>query len=313
MASNIKKVAVVGTGGIGGSWVALFLARGLDVIATDPAPGAEVDLRKRVDVAWDTLKDNLAPGASRDRLTFTPNLEEAVADVDFVQENTPERIEIKHDIFRRMDAASRPDTLLVSSSSTLLVSDMQSTSKHPERVVLGHPFNPPHVIPLVEVVGGKQTSKEAVDRTMEFYAEIGKKPIRLRREIFGHIANRIQAALWREAFKLVASGVISAEDLDLAITEGPGVRYAVQGPFMTWHVVGREGGFAATMKHMGPPTEAMMDVLDTSPFTDAERQALVDAAKEMIGDRDIESLTRYRNNALTQIVKAKKEAEKFGK
>lgn len=311
MTSKIKTVAVVGTGGIGGSWTAYFLSRGLDVIGTDPAPGEEADLRKRVDLAWETLKDDLSPGASRDRLTFTANLEEAVANVDFVQENTPERIEIKHDIFRRMDAASRPDTLLVSSSSSLLVTDMQSTCKHPERVVLGHPFNPPHVIPLVEVVGGKQTSEEAITRTIEFYREIGRKPIRLNKEIFGHVANRLQCALWREAFHLVISGVISAEDLDLAITEGPGVRYAINGPFMTWHIVGREGGFAATMKHMGPPSEAMMEALTTRAFTDEDRKALVDAAKEMIGGRDIESLTRYRNNALTQIIKAKKAAESF--
>lgn len=313
MTIEIKKAAVVGTGGIGGSWAAYFLSRGLDVIATDPAPGAEADLRRRVDMYWDVLQGDLAPGASRERLTFTGKLDEAVADVDFVQENTPERIEVKHDIFARMDAASRPDTLLVSSSSTLLVSDMQSTAKHPERILLGHPFNPPHVIPLVEVVGGQKTSPEAVDRAIAFYRAIGKKPIRLRREIFGHVANRIQAALWRECFKLVASGVISAEDLDMAITEGPGVRYAVQGPFITYHVAGREGGFAATMKHMWPPTEAMMKDLDTSPFTASEHQALLDAAKEMVGDRDIASLTRYRDNALLQVVKAKKEAETFGK
>lgn len=311
MTSKINKVAVVGTGGIGGSWVAYFLSRGLDVVAIDPAPGEEADLRKRVDLAWESLKDDLVPGASRARLTFNANLDEAVADVDFVQENTPERIEIKHDIFRRMDAASRPDTLLVSSSSSLLVTDMQSTCKHPERVVLGHPFNPPHIIPLVEVVGGKKTSEDAIARTIAFYREIGRKPIRLKKEIFGHVANRLQSALWREAFHLVVDGVISAEDLDLAITEGPGVRYAVQGPFITFHVAGRDGGFAATLKHMGPPTEAMMAALTTRPFTDEDRKALVDAAKEMVGDREIESLTRYRNNALSQIVKAKKAAESF--
>lgn len=311
MSTSITKVAVVGTGGIGGSWAAYFLSRGLDVVGCDPMPGAEDDLRRRVDLYWDVLKGDLTPGAGRARLSFAARLEDAVADVDFVQENTPERIEMKHDIFARMDAAARPDTLLVSSSSSLLVSDMQATAKRPERIVLGHPFNPPHVIPLVEVVGGQKTAEEAIERTMAFYRAIGRRPIRLRREIFGHVANRLQSALWREAFHLVASGVISAEDLDYAMTEGPGVRYAVQGPFITWHVAGREGGFAATLKHMWPATSAMMEALNTAPFTQAELDGLVAAAQELVGDRDIDALTRYRDNALTEIVKAKKSAELF--
>jgi 3-hydroxyacyl-CoA dehydrogenase len=245
--ANISRVAVVATGVIGASWVAAFLARGLEVIATDPAPDAEAKLRATVASHWPAMEAaGLAPGASLEKLCFTASLEEAVATVDFVQENGPERLDFKRDLFRRVDAAAPPQALLASSSSTLMVSAFQDAcERHPERVVLGHPFNPPHLIPLVEVAGGTRTSVETIERTLAFYRQVGKHPIHLKKEVPGHVANRLQAALWQEALHLVQSGVASVADVDAAIAHGPGLRWALLGPFLNLHLSGGEGGIAA--------------------------------------------------------------------
>src|SRR5262245_7531258 len=191
----VERIAIVGTGVIGASWAAQYLARGFDVIATDPGPNAEASLRHYVDAAWPALQQiGLAEKASPQRLAFTRNLHEAVSGADFVQENGPERKEFKIGLFADIDAAAPPDAILASSSSGLTMSAIQSACKRPERCVIGHPFNPPHLIPLVEVVGGEKTSSETVQRAIAFYASIGKKPIRVRKEVVGHVANRLQAA-----------------------------------------------------------------------------------------------------------------------
>ncbi len=309
---EIKRVAVIGTGGIGGSWAAYFLAQGLDVIATDVKSEAEGELRAKIRLYWETLSEvGLAPGASMERLRFVPNVEDAVRDADFVQENGPERIEIKHELFAKMSEAARPETPLVSSSSSLLVSDMQRDARHPDRVVLGHPFNPPHMIPLVEVAGGKLTSEMSISQVMQFYQAIGKKPIRLKREIFGHIANRLQTALWREAFYLIAEGIATAEDIDTAITEGPGMRSAINGPCMVWHVSGGRGGVRSTVAHMGPPTDAMASALYGGKLTTPMYQAFIESTEEMVKGKNIELLTRYRDRGLLEILKAKRVAHKI--
>src|SRR5438552_3764292 len=192
----IRRIAIVGTGVIGASWAAQYLARGFDVIATDPAPNAEANLRKYVDEAWPALTEiGLSSGASRDRLSFTTNMKEALSQADLVQENGPERPDFKIKLFVDMDAATPPDSIIASSSSGITPSVMQSKCKHPERILIGHPFNPPHIIPLVEVVGGGKTAAAAIGQAMAFYSSIGKKPILLRKEIPGHVANRLQIAL----------------------------------------------------------------------------------------------------------------------
>jgi len=194
----LRCVAVVGTGVIGASWAAQYLARGLDVVATDPAPNAEANLRKYVDEAWEQLEEvGLSPSASRDRLSFTKDLKQALAEADFIQENGPERPDFKIKLFADMDEATPVDSIIASSSSGITPSVMQSACRHPERVIVGHPFNPPHIVPLVEVVGGTKTSPEAIQQAMRFYASIGKMPIHLRKELPGHVANRLQAALYR--------------------------------------------------------------------------------------------------------------------
>src|SRR2546425_12949599 len=187
----IHRIAIVGTGVIGASWAAQYLARGFDVVATDPAPNAEANLRKYVDGAWKQLTAiGLTPGATKDRLAFTSNMNEALSRADLVQENGPERPDFKIKLFADIDAATPTDSIIASSSSGITMSVTQSACAHPERCVIGHPFNPPHMIPLVEVVGGAKTSPEAVRRAIEFYASIGKKPIHLRKEVVGHVANR---------------------------------------------------------------------------------------------------------------------------
>jgi len=200
----IRRIAIVGTGVIGASWAAQYLARGFDVIATDPAPNAEANLRKYVDEAWKVLIGvGLTPGASRARLKFTTDMKEALSLADFVQENGPERPDFKIKLYADMDAVTPTDSLIASSSSSLTMSVIQSQCQHPERCVIGHPFNPPHIIPLVEVVGGAKTSPEAIQQAMAFYTSIGKRAILLRKEVPGHVSNRLQAALYREVLYLI--------------------------------------------------------------------------------------------------------------
>src|SRR5690349_884838 len=224
MAKNkeIRNVAIVGTGVIGASWAALYLARGLNVTATDPAPNAEANLRKYIDAAWkDLTVVGLSPSASRDHLKFTTDIKQALKDADLVQENGPERKDFKIKLFADMDAATPPDSIIASSSAELTMSVMQSACKHPERCVIAHPLNPPHIIPLVEVVGGAKTSPEAVQQAMSFYASIGKKPIHLRKEVAGNVANRLQAALYREVAYLIDQDVLDVAAADTAVCWGP--------------------------------------------------------------------------------------------
>jgi carnitine 3-dehydrogenase len=302
----IRHVAVVATGVIGASWTAQFLAQGLSVTATDPSPGAEDRLRASIERHWPTMERiGLVPGASRDRLRFEADLETAVQDADFVQENGPERMDFKAALFKRLDAALPPQVILASSSSGLSTTAIQRECRHPERVVLGHPFNPPHLIPLVEVIGGERTSAETIARTMGFYTAIGKRPIHGRKEIKGHIANRLQAALWREAFHLVDQGVATVEDIDTAIAYGPGLRWALLGPFMNLHLSGGEGGMAHLLAHLGGPIADWWQDLG-SPEMSPELKARVVAgvADELQGRRSAD-LEGWRDTLLIDLIRAK--------
>jgi carnitine 3-dehydrogenase len=303
-ASEVRHVAVVSTGVIGASWAAHFLARGLDVVATDPAPGAEERLRADVAAHW----PRVAPvnGASPDRLTFTADPAEAVADADFVQENGPEREDVKHVLFAALDAAARPDVVLASSSSGLLPSAIaRGASKHPERVLVGHPFNPPHLIPLVEVVPGEKTSQEAAEKAMAFYTAVGKRPIRLRQELPGHVANRLQAALWQEAYSLVERGVASVADIDTAISQGPGLRWAVLGPFLNQDLSGGPGGIAHILEHLGPPTERWWRDLRSVTLTRELIDKLVAGVADELAGVDRADLVERRDAVLNALLAAK--------
>lgn len=311
-AAPIRRIAVIGTGVIGASWAAYFLARGFDVAATDPAEGAEARLRELVDSFWPALERmGLAEGASRDRLHFDSDLARTVADADFIQENGPERTDIKRDLYARIGAAARPDVLIATSSSGLLISDLQDAASHPERIVLGHPYNPPHLIPLVEVLGGKLTSDEAVQRAMTFYTDIGKKPIHIRREVRGCVGNRLQAALWREAFYLVEQGVASVSDIDTAISHGPGLRWALLGPFLNLHLSGGADGIRHMLEHLGPPIESWWDDLGAVRIDDKLIGTLAAGVADELQGQDLAAMTAQRDDVLLSLLKLKSGADKL--
>src|SRR5216684_6068572 len=301
---EIRNVTIVGTGVIGASWAALYLARGLNVVATDPAPNAEANLRRYIDEAWkDLTVIGLSPNASRDHLKFTTDLKQALADADLVQENGPERKDFKIKLFAEMDAATPPDSIIASSSSGLTMSVMQSACKHPERCVIGHPFNPPHMIPLVEVVGGEKTSPDVVRRAIEFYASIGKKPIHLRKEVVGHVANRLQAAIYREVVNLINLGVVDVADADTAVCLGPGLRWGVMGPSMLFHLAGGEGGIQHFMDHLSGPVASWWK--DLGGFTDwpaGSKKTIVEGIKKAADGRSIDELARLRDEVLLELV-----------
>ncbi len=295
----IKKIAIVGTGVIGASWAAQYLARGFDVVATDPAPNAEANLRKYVDEAWEQLKDiGLSPGASRDRLSFTANMKEALSKADLVQENGPERPDFKIKLYADMDDATPVDSIIASSSSGITPSVMQSKCQHPERVVVGHPFNPPHIIPLVEVVGGARTSPEAIKQAMAFYTSIGKKAIHVRKELPGHVANRLQAALYREMLYLIEQGVLSVEETDAAVCYGPGLRWGVMGQSLQWHVGGGAGGINHFMEHLMDPLTGMMKVLGNPQITPQLKQTIIDGVTREAANRSVDELAQEENKLI---------------
>ena len=310
MTIPITRVAIVGAGVIGASWATAFLARGMEVVASDPAPGAEDALRKTVEAQWPAMQQiGLSPAASMERLRFVASPEDAVADAGFVQENGPEQFDIKRNLFRRLDEAAPPDALLATSTSTIMISEFQDAcTRYPERVVLGHPFNPPHLIPLVEVGGGNLTAPDAIERALNFYRAIGKHPIHLRREITGHVANRLQAALWQEAFNLVKAGVATVADVDAAIAHGPGLRWSLLGPFMNLHLSGGMGGVGALFgKPLWQATEGMWRDLG-SVTVDADLGARVVAGvSDELGERDLTELIRQRDEALMKLLKLKNE------
>jgi carnitine 3-dehydrogenase len=305
----VNRIAIVGTGVIGASWAAYYLARGFDVVATDPGPQAEANLRKYVDDAWPLLTQvGLSPGASRDRLTFSADMGRALANADWVQENAPERPDFKIKLFAQMDDATPPNSVIASSSSGITMDVIQSGCKRPERCVIGHPFNPPHVVPLVEVVGGAKTSEATIGRAMAFYAGIGKKPVRLHKALPGHVANRFQAALYKEVLYLVQQGVLSVADADVAVCYGPGIRWGVMGPSLQWHVGGGQGGIEHFMEHLMDPLAAMMKTLGTPEITPQLKQMVVDAVLKEAGGRSVEELAREENSVLTGLLKLRSEA-----
>ena len=301
-----RKIAIVGTGVIGAGWATHFLARGFDVTATDPAAGAEKRLRQYIDEAWPIVEAlGLADGASRDRLTFTADLAQAVRGAIFVQESGPEKLDVKHGLIAAIETAAEADVLIASSASGLTISEIQSEAIHPERIVLGHPFNPPHLIPLVEVGGGKRTSEDSIAKAMTFYASAGKKAIRIRKEVKGHIANRLQVALWQEAISLVQAGIASVEDIDTAISYGPGLRWALLGPFLNLHASGGAGGITHLFQHLGASQREWAQDLGRYPETDDYIQPIAEGVDAELQGRDLPAMLRQRDELLVQLIAAK--------
>lgn len=249
---NVRRVACVGAGTIGGGWAAYFLARGMDVVATDPGADAEAKLRDLVARAWPSLEHlGLSAGAAQDRLSFTGDLSEAVADAEFIQENAPDWKDLKIEMFEKIGAAARPDVVIASSSSEFLPTEIAAKCAHPERCIIGHPFAPSYLVPLVEVVGGEKTSADVMDWAMDFYNGIGKKALRLKKEIESYIANRLQVAVFEEMHRLVDAGICDYADVDVAMRYGPGLRWAFAGPLLCLHMGGGQGGLPGFIEHFG--------------------------------------------------------------
>jgi len=308
----IRRVAIIGTGVIGASWSALFLANGLDVVATDVAPGAEAALKRFVSAAWPALQRlGLASGASQNRLSFTAALTDAVKDADLIQENGPEKIEFKKTLYRQLDELLHPSVIIASSSSGLTMSEIQSACEmHPERCVIGHPFNPPHLVPLVEIVGGAKTSEATIQRATEFYTSIGQRTVRLNKEMPGHVANRLQAALAREVYYLVAEGVVSAADVDTALCWGPGLRWGIMGNMMLNHLGGGPGGIEHFFQQFSGPMTAWWKTLGAPVLTTEVQKKLIDSVHAEVGSRSIDELEAERDEVLLGLLELRKKVAK---
>jgi 3-hydroxyacyl-CoA dehydrogenase len=308
----IRRVAIIGTGVIGASWSALFLANGLDVVATDVAPGAEAALKRFVSAAWPALQRlGLASGASQNRLSFTAALTDAVKDADLIQENGPEKIEFKKTLYRQLDELLHPSVIIASSSSGLTMSEIQSACEmHPERCVIGHPFNPPHLVPLVEIVGGAKTSEATIRRAAEFYTSIGQRTVRVNKEMPGHVANRLQAALAREVYYLVAEGVVSAADVDTALCWGPGLRWGIMGNMMLNHLGGGKGGIEHFFQQFAGPMTAWWKTLGSPVLTPDVQKKLIESVHAEVGSRSIDELEAERDEVLLGLLELRNKVAK---
>ncbi|OGM48977.1 hypothetical protein ABOM_003131 [Aspergillus bombycis] len=323
---EIKTVAIIGTGVIGASWTALYLARGLKVLVTDPAPNAEKNLETYLNAQWPTLtRIGLSEGASLTNYTFVESLDNHFDEIDFIQEvpfpvqilsailltatkNGPERLEFKRTLFAYLDEKARPEIIIASSSSGIPSSEYVSACRHhPERVLVGHPFNPPHLIPLVEVVPHASTDRETVvPRAMEFYKSLGKKPVLIQREIPGFIVNRLQAAVLMEAYSLVSRGIISAADLDTTMTSSLGLRWALNGPFALNAMAGN-GSFQHFLEHLGPAAKSWHDDMHEHTF-EMTPQAIQDLSKTVeptVQATDLDALQKERDDVLLKLMDMK--------
>lgn len=300
--TTIKRVAVIGCGTVGASWAALFLAHGLDVAAYDPSPGAEERLRSFVDHALDQLAE--LGTRENGQLRFSGDLTDVLGAADFVQENVPEDEALKRRMLADIDALTAEGVIVASSTSALLRSSIVAECKTPHRFIVAHPFNPPHLVPLVELVGEDES---VVQQAADFYRILGRRPVILRREMPGHIANRLSSALYREAVYLVEQGVASVADIDAALCNGPGLRWAVMGPHMTYHLGGGPGGIEHYLSHLGPSQVRRWASLGNPTLSSEVQKQIVEGVAEEAGDRSIQELEERRDRALLDILKTRTE------
>ncbi len=300
---RVRRIGIVGAGVIGGGWALHYLRMGMDVDVYDPGPRARSGLAGMLEDIWPLLERmGLRPGASPDRLTFHADLAAAVADADLVQENTPEDGPAKRRVITEIDRATRPDAIIASSTSGFAMTMLQADCVFPERCVVGHPFNPPYLIPLVEVVGGERTDPAAVDWLTAFYASVGKRPLRLTRELPGFVGNRLQEAMWREALHMVAAHEATVEEIDEAIAYGPGLRWALMGPCLTFHLAGGSAGMAYMLDHFGAALLEPWTRLEAPPLTADLRERMVDGCLREAGGRSVAELERRRDEFLAELL-----------
>ncbi len=303
--TEFNTTAVLGAGVIGASWTALFLASGRHVAVHDISPETEKSVRAYVERAWPTLEQiGLVKDGSPDRVRFCKSAAEAVDGAAFVQENVPERLPIKHALYRDIEKHLAADAVVATSASGLTLSEMQGGWADPSRFVLGHPFNPPHLIPLVEVMGNEKTASGVVEAAERFYAAVGKVTIRVNREVPGHVANRLQAAVWREAIHLVKTGVASVEDVDKAMWAGPGLRWAAMGPTMLFHLGAGEGGLAAFCERYTDSFNRWWDDLGVLHLDPALSETLVAGVQQEAKGKSTADLSAQRDALIAGIQQA---------
>lgn len=302
--ARVRRLAVIGTGVIGGGWAARALARGVEVRAWDPAPGAPARLHAAIANAWPVLRSQgLAKDASRRRLQFTASMADAVREADFVQESAPEDEGLKRALLAEIDAAADPRAVIASSSSGLLPSRLQDGCRHPERVLVGHPFNPVYLLPLVEVVAGARTAPDVITQAQSFYRRLRMRPLLVRTEIDGYIADRLQEALWREALNMVADGVATTQEIDDAVVYGPGLRWAFMGACLTFHMAGGDAG----MRHMLEQFQVGNNAWTKLPAPALTRELarrVIDGTAAQANGRSMKELERWRDRNLIRVMAA---------
>ena len=305
---NFERAAVLGAGVIGASWAALFLARGLSVAVYDPVAQAERLVRDYVAASWPLLEDlGLAEAGNPERLSFHSTPGAAVAEAQFVQESVPERLDLKHALFAEIEPKLPPEAIVASSASGLMVREMQKGWRDPGRFLLGHPFNPPHLIPLVELIANELTAEGVLERAEAFYRQMGKETIRVRREVPGHVANRLQAALWREAIHLVAEGVASVEDVDKAVWAGPGLRWAAMGPHMLFHLGAGPGGLGEFCERYRESFHRWWEDLGTPELTPEIAAQLAEGVAAEAAGAEVAESAANRDALIRALLKATRE------
>jgi carnitine 3-dehydrogenase len=303
--TSSRTIGVVGTGVIGAGWAVRALSRGHDVVAWDPAPGAAERLRSSIDRAWPSAtKLGLFPHADPNRLTFVEDVGDLAGRADWIQENAPEDEEIKRPLLQKLDSAADPDTIIASSSSGLLPSRLQDGCAHPERILIGHPFNPVHLLPLVEIVAGDRTDPGAVDRAVEHYDDLVMYPLVVRHEIEGYLSDRLQEALWRELLHLVNDGVATTAELDDAIVYGPGIRWAAMGTSLTFHLAGGKEGMRHMLNQFGPALELPWTSLVAPELTDELVEAMAAGCEDQAGGRSISELEELRDDYVLSVMRS---------
>ena len=305
MTELTERAAVVGCGVIGAAWVARLRLRGIDVAVFDPSPDAPALLDAVMAdgvVAWQGLGLDVNTVGT---LAIAASIAEAVDGVELVQESVPERLDIKHDTLAAIDAAAPSDALVASSTSGYKPTDLATSMQHPERLVVAHPFNPVYLLPLVEIVGGEQTSLGTIDRAMDTYRLLGMHPLHVRKEIDAFIADRLLEAVWREALWLVNDGIATTEEIDDAIRYGFGLRWAQMGTFETYRIAGGEGGMRHFMAQFGPALKwPWTKLMETPELTDDLIDAIADQSDAQAGDRSIRDLAQERDRNLVAILTA---------
>jgi carnitine 3-dehydrogenase len=302
-----KRIGLVGTGSVGSGWAAIYLARGHEVIACDPAPDAETRLRAFIADTWDALQRIGFATETRvpeNRLAFAANAGAVAAASDFVQENAPENLALKQAVYAEIEDAVPATLVIGSSTGGIPPTQLQAKMRHPERLIVCHPFNPPHLVPLIEIIGGERTAPQVVDWALRFFAALGKQPIRVDKEVTAFLTNRLQFALLREAVHCVAEGIASPQAIEDAMRYGLGPRWAVMGALTTFTLAGGEGGMPHVLK-IAPELQKWMDAGGSPQLTDPEIQKkLVAAAEDITKGRPLPDWIAWRNERLVELLRA---------